>query len=473
MSRLRITFTTAAMFVALAALTLNSLAQPPGRNGGGGPGGGGGFGRGGPGGGFGGFGGGFGGFGGPGGPGGSLLGLASNPAVQDDMKLKDKQKAQIKSLSDRYNQQMQELRAQMGGGPGGQGRGGAQGNGQRGVQNGDPNAQGNGQGGQGGGGGFGGGGGQGQDPNAPGGGGRGNRGNRNQNGQAVPVDPEVAQQRAEQRALMRESMNELRQSAESSLGKILDRAQVTRLKQIELQLPGPSVVLREDMIEKLGIDEVQHEMLQEVMNGRREAQRETGRARREMMQAVFQSINPAPANNDQNGGGGGNGGNGGNGQNGNRRNIGPRGFDPAQREAFQKYMERPEIKAQGDQLKAVEDKVESQFAAAVNKVLTNRQRAMFKKMLGPPFDRSKMRGGGGPWGGRGGNGPGNQASAKNASNAAKAAPTAKTNTGGDDDEEASQAKASTPAPAKAKAAAAPKRKSLRELRGVPDSKDNQ
>ena len=43
MSRLRITLMSAAMMVALAALTLNSLAQPPGRNGGGPGGGPGGF----------------------------------------------------------------------------------------------------------------------------------------------------------------------------------------------------------------------------------------------------------------------------------------------------------------------------------------------------------------------------------------------------------------------------------------------
>ena len=99
MSRLRITFTTAALVLALAALTLNSLAQPPG--GGGGRGGRGG----GPGGGFGGPGGGF---GGPGG-GNTPLQLASNPAVQTDMKVTDKQKVQIKSLSDKFNAKMQEF----------------------------------------------------------------------------------------------------------------------------------------------------------------------------------------------------------------------------------------------------------------------------------------------------------------------------------------------------------------------------
>ena len=111
MSRLRITLMSAATMVALAALTLNSLAQPPGRNGGGQGGGPGGF---------------FGRGGGPGGPGGfggpmPLLMLASNPAVQEDMKLKDKQKAQIKSLNDKFTQQSRELRTQMGGGFGGPG----------------------------------------------------------------------------------------------------------------------------------------------------------------------------------------------------------------------------------------------------------------------------------------------------------------------------------------------------------------
>ena len=463
MSRLRITFTTTALLLAVAALTLNSLAQPPGGGGGRG-------GRGGPGG-FGGPGGPGGGFGGPGGS--SLLRLASNEAVQTELKLKDKQKAQIKTLNEKYDQQMQGIQGQMGFGPGGQGRGGAQGKGQRGGQNADPNNQGNGQVGQGGGGAFGGGG-QGQDPNAQGGGGRRNRGNRDQNGQVVPEDPEVAAARAEQRAAAREAMaagreamNELRLTAETSLGRILDKVQVSRLKQIDLQRQGPDVVFREDMIEKLGIDEAQIAMLNEVRGGRREAQQETRKARGEMMKAVFQSINPQ-GNNGQNGGNDVNGGNGGNGQNGNRRN---RGFDPAQRDAFQKYMERPEIKAQSDQLKSQEDKLQNQYAAAINKILTPRQRTIFKKMLGVPFDLSKL-GGGNPWGGRGGAGPGNQASTKNAPGATKTAPTAATSKSDDDDDETPKAKSTTAAPAKAKAPTAAKPKSLREQRGEPPADDN-
>ena len=67
--------------------------------------------------------------------------------------------------------------------------------------------------------------------------------------------------------MMREAMDELTQSAEASLGKILDKTQVTRLKQIQLQLQGPGAILREDMMEKLGIDESQIQMLDEVRSG--------------------------------------------------------------------------------------------------------------------------------------------------------------------------------------------------------------
>jgi hypothetical protein len=434
MSRLRITCTAAALVLALAAMTLNSLAQPPG--GGGGRGGRGG----GPGGGFGGPGGGF---GGPGG--GSLLQLASNVAVQADMKVTEKQKTQIKSLNDKYDAKMQEFRGQMGGGPGGRGQGG-------GGQGQVPDAQG-GNGGVG------------------GGGNRGNRGNRNQNGQGIPEDPEVAQQRAEQREMMREAMTALRQSAETSLGRILDKGQATRLKQIQLQLEGPTVVLREDMMEKLGIDEAQVVMIREVQGENRTLRRETQRSRGDIMKTAFAKMNPTPRNNAQDGGDDGNGGGGGNNATPNNgRNGGGRGgrgnFDP---EAMRKVMEAPEVKAQMEQIQGQEQKLTNQLAAAVNKVLTPRQRAMFKKMLGPPFDRSQM-GRGGPWGGRGGVGPGGNPATTKGATAAKAKSKTQASTG-DDDDETPKAKATTAAPAKA-TSTAPKRKSLREQRGEAPSDDN-
>jgi len=476
MSRLRITLMSAALMVALSALTLNTLAQPPGRNGGG------------PGGGPGGFFGRGGGPGGPGGFGGSLLSLASNPAVQEDMKVKDKQKAQIKSLNDKFNLQSREIWGQMGGGPGGpggpgggpggpgggqnaQGKGGRrQGQNGQGNANGQVDGQADGQIAPGNGG-FGGGfNGQVQDPNVPGfdpnqqgqGGGGGGRGNRGQQ------DPE----RAQRFAMMREAMDELTQTAEASLGKILDKAQVTRLKQIQLQLQGPGAILREDMMEKLGIDESQIQMLEEVRSDHRDAQRENRRARGDMMKAVFAKAIPNQ-NNGQNGDDAANGGNGGNNGNGNGRNGGRGNRGRPDPEVMKKVMEDPQVQAQMEQMRTQDDKLENQFSMAIAKVLTPRQRALYKKMLGPPFDRSKM-GGGGPWGGPRGNGPGNQATAKGGATAGKTASTTKAAEPDDEADVASTtAKASTPAPAKAKATTtAPRKKSLRELRGSSSDSDN-
>jgi len=479
MAQLRFTFATTAAFLALAAFALNSTAQQPqapGGNGGFGGGRGGGPGRGGPGG----FG--FGGFGGPGGPGGSSLGLASNPAVQVDIKATEKQKAQIKGLSDKLDQQMQELRRQMGmgggpgGGPNGNGPGGGQ-NGQNGQngggrrgQNGGGNGGGQGQGGFNGGGGQGGfnGGGQGGGQGGingggqggingggqgGGGGGQNGQGGRGNRGNRPPMDPEKAQQFA----AMRETMNEIRQSGEQSLAKILDKGQMSRLKQIQLQLAGPGVVFREDIIEKLNINEDQLEMLQEVRTEQRQAQQENRKNQRDFFTALRNRQNPGQDNPDQ---GGANGGNGLQGKNRQR-------FDP---EAMKKFMESPEVKAQMDQNRAQDQRLEKLYYAAINKILYPRQRTTLNKMLGAPFDRSSL-GMGGPWGGpQRANGPG-QAAGKNG--AAPAKGTVAKSGSEDDDEESSTASATpaTKVPAKAKTATAPRRKSLRELRGSSSGSD--
>ena len=296
--------------------------------------------------------------------------------------------------------------------------------------------------------------GQGINPNQ----GQGGRGNRGPGGQQ---DPE----RAQQFAMMREAMNELTQNAEASLGKILDKSQAVRLKQIQLQLQGPGVIMREDMMEKLGIDESQIQMLEEVRSEHRDAQRENRRARGDIMKAVFAKANPNP-NNGENGNDAANGGNGGNNGNGNGRNGGRGNRGRPDPEAMKKVMEDPQVQAQMEQMRTQDDKLENQFSLAIAKVLTPRQRALYKKMLGPPFDRSKM-GGGGPWGG-----PRNPATAKVGAAADKNAATAKANPDDDADEATPAAKPSTPAPAKAKATTtAPRKKSLRELRGSSENND--
>jgi hypothetical protein len=291
----------------------------------------------------------------------------------------------------------------------------------------------------------------------------------------------------------RDTMTQLRTSAEASLGKILDKKQVARLKQIQFQLDpaGPWIVLREDMVEKLNMTEEQVAQLTEMRNGQRQVERDMRKTNRETMDAVMKKANPDfqgfnfgnRGNNRGNRGNGGNnagnnqGNNGGNdagnnqANNGGRQNGnqgGNRQFDPEafqkMRDEMQKMNEMPEVKAERDKQRDMEKSLENDSYAMIMKALYPRQRTTLKNMAGAPFDRSVM-GGGGPFGRFGGGGPG--AVTKNgAAGTAKTAAVAKKNSE-DDEEDGTPAEAATAKPAApAKPAASTnRRKSLRELRG--------
>ncbi len=271
-----------------------------------------------------------------------------------------------------------------------------------------------------------------------------------------------------------ESATQLRLSAEQSLGKILDKKQVGRLKQIQLQLApeGPWIVLRDDMIEKLNLTEEQVAMLKEIRDGQRQKDRELRKANRETLDAVIKKVNPDfvgfgggrggnrgnrggnGGNNDGNNGGGNNTKNAGaqnNGNQGNRPQFDPAAFQKM-REEMQKTMEIPEVKAARDKQRDLEKAVENETYALISKNLYPRQRATLKSMVGPPFDRSVM-----------GNGPGGRFGGGGAAGKA----VVKTNTDDNGDEEtAAPAKPKTAA--KPSPAAAPRRKSLSDLRGGDD-----
>ena len=98
-----------------------------------------------------------------------------------------------------------------------------------------------------------------------GGGGGGNGGGGGGRGGRFNFSPE----QMEKMQAFRDTTTQLRTSAEASLGKILDKKQVLRLKQIQLQLDpaGPWIVLREDMIEKLNLTEEQVAQLTRCATG--------------------------------------------------------------------------------------------------------------------------------------------------------------------------------------------------------------
>ena len=230
-----------------------------------------------------------------------------------------------------------------------------------------------------------------------------------------------------ERQMMREAMTSLQQDADAAFLKILDAKQKVRVKQIALQSEGPQAFTNPnvDVAAKLDLTEEQITDIREAANGLRQSQRDS-------MQKLFASVTPpadpnADPNANNNGGRGGRGG---------FPNLDK--LDEATRAKFLQQMQDARTKGT------------SETMAAIAKLLSKAQKATYKKMVGEPFDLTKLQGPGGPWGpGR----PGGPPPAATATATATATP----------------ASTATPAPAAteaSKAATKPAaRKSLRESRG--------
>jgi hypothetical protein len=211
--------------------------------------------------------------------------------------------------------------------------------------------------------------------------------------------------------MMRQGMQQLEGKAEQSLARILDKNQLRRLYELQLQLEGPFAVLKPDVAERLELREIQADEIRQV-------QAEAGEVRRQIAaqsRDLFRSMRESQGN----GGGNGNGqaargNNRGRGNNGGQGGPGGNrgGFD---REAMRQFMERPEVKAQMEESRKREQALTERSYALVYKSLDKPQVSTFKKMLGEPFDlnlirQAMMRGGpGGPGGLGGPGGPRNTA----------------------------------------------------------------
>lgn len=366
MSRFRAMILTAGLFLLTATVTLNGWAQAPDR----GPGG---------------RGGGRGGFGG--GPRGwgddSLLSLATRSVVQEDLKVSDKQKAQINSLKEDYNLRRQKLfegLRQLDGGATGR-RGGNRNT----NNNALPNNGGFGANGL---------------TNAAG----GNPFTRGYdvNPFALNVPPqqpvqqpqngEQDERRARSQA-MRNGMAELDQQANATLARILPGKQFRRLNQIQIQSQGLNALVRPDVAETIRIDETQVEAIKAVISDRRSAQREVFAKQGQLFRSFFQSQNRGAANGNAQAGdaakakaGGAPGTTTANANDAGNRRRG--GFD---REAMRKFMDQPEVKAQREQAQAAAEQIDAKATQAAYKILTKYQLASYKKLQGPPFDVSKLR----------------------------------------------------------------------------------
>jgi len=281
----------------------------------------------------------------------SNIQLAMNPAVQEDLKVTDKQKEQLNALNEQVEQKRQEFMPQ------GFGRGRGQTKGQGGGGPGGDQGQGGGPGPGGG----------------PGGGG-------------PQLDPEA---RKAAFAEMQEKMTNLRVQTDAALIKILTKPQRSRLTQIALRREGLlSAITRPDIQQKLNMSEEQiaevATTLDQANQDRRQQQRESGKATQEL----FASLRPQAQGENEDGAAGGGGQGGGGGQPGTGKGGGRRGnFN---REEFQALMEKPEVKAQfakmAEQSKAFED----QTMARVGKILSKKQKGTWNAMIGKDFDVEQL-----------------------------------------------------------------------------------
>jgi hypothetical protein len=414
-------------------------------------------------------------WGGPGGPGGNLIMLANNEAVQKELKMTDKQKAAVKSIGDNQNTKrrnvMQEMRQQMDMAKA-QATQEAQALALQQPQI-DPSVDARGSGA-----------------------GNALAGALNSRGYQPPVfagqplvDPTLQQQaaiaqgqaagnavQAQGWQMMREAMQQLQHESERELGRALEKTQVKRLREIQLQVEGPGAVLREDVAQKLDLRDEQHEEIQQIVS-------EANQARGQLMRQNFQFMrtlmpnqpgggNPpgqggqaadapdpqagqGPAGGAQGGPGGGRGGRGQRGGPGGQG--GPR-FDP---EAMRKVMEQPEVKAKMEETRKAQEKLREREFAMVYKAMDRRQVAAFKKMLGKPFDVDSIMGGFFRGAGR------RNGTAANGDQAKGAAP----------DDASKKATATTKADSKAatssKSSTTPRRQSLRERRGLGQQQSQQ
>lgn len=184
--------------------------------------------------------------------------------------------------------------------------------------------------------------------------------------------------RAQGSAQTRQVMDNLERQTDQALAKILKKEQMTRLRQIKLQMEGPFAVLSNaELAQLLVITPEQNVRLRDVQARDRQMRGQLGQGRRAIFESIREGMqaNAAPGGQAQP-----------NAQQGDRGGRG--NFD---REAFRKVMQQPEIQAQFDKIQEQEDTLRDRAYAGVFKELDRRQASTYKKLLGEPFDTNALR----------------------------------------------------------------------------------
>jgi hypothetical protein len=230
---------------------------------------------------------------------------------------------------------------------------------------------------------------------------RANRNNNQANGNADPnADPNAVQGGGNggppDFTAMREQMEAMQKSGEAALAKVLTAKQRKRLTEIALQVRGPMAVADPAIADKLLMDEEQREAVKEIADNKRQAQGEIWRT-------AFAGF-------------GGRGGPGGRGQGGQPGQGGPgQGGQAGVRPPVDPVVQQQRMEAM-QKIQEQTQSLDKDAIKALGRVLNKRQKTAFDKMMGEPFDLTKLRG-------RGPGGPGRPADQAKAATA-KADPAA-------------------------------------------------
>lgn len=159
-------------------------------------------------------------------------------------------------------------------------------------------------------------------------------------------------------------MAAFQKEVEGAISKVLTAKQRERLEQIFYQREGTPAVIRPEVAKKLNVNPIQKQKIEAILAQANTSRQEIGQQMREQMMARFR--------------GGNNGGNGGG------RN--PRDMSEEERTNLREEMTKSREKME-EQQKSIKETQDTQIA----KVLTANQKKAFNKMLGEPFDLTKLQ----------------------------------------------------------------------------------
>ncbi|WP_165221184.1 hypothetical protein [Aquisphaera insulae] len=171
--------------------------------------------------------------------------------------------------------------------------------------------------------------------------------------------------------MMRQAMRRMEEASDQQVARVLDRNQMKRIREIQLQVNGAASVLRDDVAEKIELAPEQAGEIQQTLQ-------ESSRLKRDVAMRTSQALRgltPQAA---------------GQGDRGGRRGNNGQPAAAPDDATLKKALEKPDVKAKVEEAKKANVQVRDREYTQVFKAMDRRQVSTFRKMLGQPFDVDAM-----------------------------------------------------------------------------------